>query len=115
MSQQFNEDGTYNKTDWKAGDKITATKLNKIEDAIEAVNDHDISRHQEADARLDVLEAGRVTDKQEINAKVEALEDTVVSNKDAVDLDIYHINIDMTSLDMKIAGLEARIAELENK
>ena len=27
----FNEDGTYNKTEWKAGDKITAVKLNKIE------------------------------------------------------------------------------------
>ena len=102
MSKQFNEDGTYNKTDWKAGDKITATKLNKIEDAIEAVNDHDISRHQEADARLDALEAGVVANKQEIEAKVEALEDTVVSNKDAADLDIYRIDQHMTLLDKKI-------------
>ena len=102
MSKQFNEDGTYNKTDWKAGDKITATKLNKIEDAIEAVNDHDVSRHQEADARLDALEAGVVANKQEIEAKVEALEDTVVSNKDAADLDIYRIDQHMTLLDKKI-------------
>lgn len=102
MSKQFNEDGTYNKTDWKAGDKITATKLNKIEDAIEAVNDHDISRHEEADARLDALEAGVVANKREIEAKVEALEDTVVSNKDAADLDIYRIDQHMTLLDKKI-------------
>ena len=102
MSKQFNEDGTYNKTDWKAGDKITATKLNKIEDAIEAVNDHDISRHEEADARLDALEAGVVANKQEIEAKVDALEDTVVSNKDAADLDIYRIDQHMTLLDKKI-------------
>ena len=102
MTQQFNEDGTYNKTDWKAGDKITATKLNKIEDAIEAVNDHDISRHEEADARLDALEAGVVANKQEIEAKVDALEDTVVSNKDAADLDIYRIDQHMTLLDKKI-------------
>lgn len=102
MTQQFNEDGTYNKTDWKAGDKITATKLNKIEDAIEAVNDHDISRHEEADARLDALEAGVVANKQEIDAKVDALEDTVISNKDAADLDIYRIDQHMTLLDKKI-------------
>ena len=102
MSKQFNEDGTYNKTDWKAGDKITATKLNKIEDAIEAVNNHDISRHQEADARLDALEAGVIANKQEIEAKVDALEDTVVSNKDAADLDIYRIDRHMTLLDKKI-------------
>ena len=102
MSKQFNEDGTYNKTDWKAGDKITATKLNKIEDAIEAVNNNDISRHEEADARLDALEAGVVANKQEIEAKVDALEDTVVSNKDAADLDIYRIDQHMTLLDKKI-------------
>ena len=102
MSKQFNKDGTYNKTDWKAGDKITATKLNKIEDAIEAVNNNDISRHEEADARLDALESGVVANKQEIEAKVEALEDTVVSNKDAADLDIYRIDQHMTLLDKKI-------------
>ena len=102
MSKQFNEDGTYNKTDWKAGDKITATKLNKIEDAIEAVNNNDISRHEEADARLDALEAGVVANKQEIEAKVDALEDAVVSNKDAADLDIYRIDQHMTLLDKKI-------------
>ena len=102
MSKQFNEDGTYNKTDWKAGDKITATKLNKIEDAIEAVNDYDIARHEEADARLDALEASVVANKRNIDAKVDVLEDTVVSNKDAVDLDIYRIDQHMTLLDKKI-------------
>ena len=30
MANMFNEDGTYNKTEWKTGDKITAVKLNKI-------------------------------------------------------------------------------------
>lgn len=123
MSQQFDENGKYIKTDWKAGDKITATKLNKIEDAIEAVNDHDIARHEEADARLDALEAGVVANKQEIEAKIDALEDTVVSNKDATDLDIYRIDQHMTLLDKKIddsvaemnSAIEYRIVELENR
>ena len=52
----FNEDGTYNKTEWKAGDKITAVKLNKIESSLEAINNNDINRHVEADSRLDDLE-----------------------------------------------------------
>lgn len=56
MANMFNEDGTYNKTEWKAGDKITAVKLNKIELSLEAINNNDISRHVEADSRLDDLE-----------------------------------------------------------
>lgn len=80
------------------GDKIRYEyeweKINKT--------NNDGSGYEETDARLDALEAGRVTDKQEINAKVEALEDTVVSNKDATDLDIYRIDQHMTLLDKKI-------------
>ena len=56
MANMFNEDGTYNKTEWKAGDKITAVKLNKIELSLEAINNNDIDRHLEADSRLDDLE-----------------------------------------------------------
>ena len=57
MANMFNEDGTYNKTEWKAGDKITAAKLNKIELSLEAINNNDIDRHVEADSRLDALES----------------------------------------------------------
>ena len=56
MANMFNEDGTYNKTEWKSGDKITAVKLNKIELSLEAINNNDIDRHVEADSRLDILE-----------------------------------------------------------
>ena len=56
MANMFNEDGTYNKTQWKSGDKITAVKLNKIELSLEAINNNDIDRHAEADSRLDDLE-----------------------------------------------------------
>lgn len=56
MANMFNEDGTYNKTEQKAGDKITAVKLNKIELSLEAINNNDIDRHVEADSRLDILE-----------------------------------------------------------
>ena len=70
MANMFNEDGTYNKTEWKAGDKITAVKLNKIELSLEAINNNDIDRYVEADSRLDILE------EQSVNAdsRLDALE-----------------------------------------
>lgn len=36
--ETFNSNGSYNKTDWKNGDTITADKLNKIEDALYEIN-----------------------------------------------------------------------------
>ena len=91
----FDENGKYIKTDWKAGDKITATKLNKIEESIEAVNDNDISRHVEADARLDALEAKDVThDKELTNVK-----NIIADNKAAAELGDYEINSRMTFLE----------------
>ena len=37
--ETFDENGKYNKTDWKDGDLITDGKLNKIEDALDKIND----------------------------------------------------------------------------
>ena len=99
----FDENGKYIKTNWKAGDKITATKLNKIEESIEAVNDNDISRHVEADARLDALEAKDVAhDKEFTNVK-----NTIANNKAAAELGDYEINSRMTFLENELnEGIE---------
>ena len=99
----FDENGKYIKTDWKAGDKITATKLNKIEESIEAVNDNDISRHVEADARLDALEAKDAAhDKELTNIK-----NTIADNKAAAELGDYEINSRMTFLEEELnEGIE---------
>lgn len=91
----FDENGKYIKTDWKAGDKITATKLNKIEESIEAVNDNDISRHVEADARLDALEAKDVAHDKEFTNIKNLIEDA----KDAAELGDYEINSRMQFLE----------------
>ena len=94
----FDENGKYIKTNWKAGDKITATKLNKIEESIEAVNDNDISRHVEADARLDALEAKDVAhDKEFTNVK-----NTIANNKAAAELGDYEINSRMQFLENEL-------------
>lgn len=103
----FDENGKYIKTDWKAGDKITATKLNKIEESIEAVNDNDISRHVEADARLDALEAKDVAhDKEFTNVK-----NTIADNKAAAELGDYEINSRMQFLEDDV---EKAVAEVNN-
>ena len=103
----FDENGKYIKTNWKAGDKITATKLNKIEESIEAVNDNDISRHVEADARLDALEAKDIThDKELTNVK-----NLIADNKAAAELGDYDINSRMQFLEDE---LEEAVAEVNN-
>ena len=99
----FDENGKYIKTNWKAGDKITATKLNKIEESIEAVNDNDISRHVEADARLDALEAKDVAHDKELKNVKNLIEDA----KDAAELGDYEINSRMQFLEEELnEGIE---------
>ena len=97
MANMFNEDGTYNKTEWKPGDKISAGKLNKIELSLEAINNNDINRHVEADSRLDILEE-RMANTPD-NEQMYALEDMVKDNKDAADLALYDINRKIESLE----------------
>lgn len=43
----FDVDGRYNKTDWVTGDRISEGKLNKIEDALDQINQNELS-HKEA-------------------------------------------------------------------
>ena len=38
VGDTFDEDGNYNKTKWETGDRISEGKLNKIEDAIDVIN-----------------------------------------------------------------------------
>lgn len=113
MANMFNEDGTYNKTEWKAGDKITAAKLNKIESSLEAINNNDIDRHVEADSRLDILEE-RMANTPD-NKQMDALEDMVKDNIDAVDLAVYEMNHKIQSLESVNADsrLDALTEELE--
>jgi len=111
MANMFNADGTYNKTNWKAGDKITANKLNKIEESLEAINNNDISRHVEADTRLDALEEQAAGQNEVTNERIEELNDFVLDTKDELDLEIYDINSRMTFLEEE---LNEGITEVNN-
>lgn len=109
MANMFNEDGTYNKTEWKAGDRITAVKLNKIELSLETINNNDIDRHVEADSRLDILEE-RMANTPD-NGQMDALEDMVKDNKDVVDLAMYNINSKIESLENHVDDILSAVSD----
>lgn len=98
MANMFDENGNYNKTEWKPGDRIAAGKLNKIEDALEAINNNDIERHKEADERLDALEE----QKEAVEERFDELEDLVADNKSEVDTAIYEVHSKMDRLETKL-------------
>lgn len=98
MANMFDENGNYNKTEWKPGDRIAAGKLNKIEDALEAINNNDIERHKEADERLDALEE----QKEAVNDRFDELEDLVADNKSEVNTAIYEVHSKMDRLEQEM-------------
>ena len=47
----FDANGNYNKTDWETGDRISEGKLNKIEDALDKINQNEKNTYKELDKR----------------------------------------------------------------
>ena len=69
----FDADGQYNKTDWVTGDRVSEGKLNKIEDAIDKINQNELS-HKEAlnkqmVSNFNVLQA-QIDNLQSIDGKI---------------------------------------------
>lgn len=52
----FDESGVYNKTDWKTGDRISQGKLNKIEDAIDKINQNEKALDKKVATNYNVLQ-----------------------------------------------------------
>ena len=73
VGDTFDANGNYNKTNWKTGDRISQGKLNKIEDAIDKINQNEIADVAALDKRItnnyNVLENNKV-DKNEVNSKI---------------------------------------------
>ena len=71
--KRFDENGNYIKTYWEHGDIITAGKLNKVEDSLEAINANDIQNHIEVNEKIDALvesiDAAEYVTETELNAK----------------------------------------------
>jgi hypothetical protein len=52
VGDTFDANGKYNKTDWKTGDRISEGKLNKIEDAIDKINQNEKNDAKALDKRV---------------------------------------------------------------
>lgn len=79
----FDEDGSYNKTEWYKGDKITSAKLNKIEDAIYEINDNCATKDYVQDIVGDIEFDEYVTE-EELNA-MNYINSTVVTRIEIVE------------------------------
>lgn len=68
----FDANGNYNETNWKTGDRISEGKLNKIEDAIDKINQNEKNDVAALDKRVtnnfNVLENNKA-DKNEVNVE----------------------------------------------
>ena len=52
VGDTFDESGNYNKTNWETGDRISEGKLNKIEDAIDKINENERVNTDALDKRM---------------------------------------------------------------
>ena len=53
VGDTFDENGNYNKTKWETGDRISEGKLNKIEDAIDKINENEVNNTAVLSRRID--------------------------------------------------------------
>ena len=68
VQDTFDSNGQYNKTDWKTGDRISQGKLNKIEDAIDKINQNDKVLDKRVANNFNVLESNKA-DKVDVRLK----------------------------------------------
>lgn len=52
IQETFDDDGQYNKTEWQTGDRISEGRLNKIEDAIHAINTNEITNREDLNRQM---------------------------------------------------------------
>ena len=73
VGDTFDESGNYNKTKWETGDRISEGKLNKIEDAIDKINQNEINDMSVLNRRIDnnfnVLDSTKA-DILDVNSKI---------------------------------------------
>lgn len=124
MSDVFNLDGTYSKTEWKTGDRISSNGLNKIETALDTINNKLESLKETINNQIseDLANLEGVINDQ-ILEKVSNLESTLIDVEETLtELDTKvndRILIDMelkretTQLSEDLANLEEVVNDLE--
>ena len=91
MSDVFNPDGTYSRTEWKTGDRISSNGLNKIETALDTINNK--------------LESLKETINNQISEDLANLEGVINDQ----------ISEKVSNLEEAISNLESTLTELDTK
>jgi hypothetical protein len=94
MSDVFNHDGTYSKTEWKTGDRISSNGLNKIETALDTINN-----------KLESIKETTNNQISELESTLTEL-DTKVNDRILIDMELKRettqLSEDLTELDTKV-------------
>lgn len=69
VGDTFDDNGNYNKTDWKTGDRISQGKLNKIEDALDILNKNGDVLDKRVTTNFNLLNSTKA-DTVDVNSKI---------------------------------------------
>jgi hypothetical protein len=113
VGDTFDEDGNYNKTKWETGDRISEGKLNKIEDAIDKVNQNEKNNTATLSKRIDnnfsVLDATKA-DKTELDVERSRIDNLtqLPSGSTSGDAELMDIRTDVFGVSNTNAGTAVR-------
>ena len=113
VGDTFNEDGNYNKTQWETGDRISQGKLNKIEDAIDKINQNERNDVATLDERItnnfNILESNKV-DKTELDVERSRIDNLtqLPSGSTSGDAELIDIRTDIFGVSNTNAGTAVR-------
>ena len=109
----FDANGNYNKTDWETGDRITEGKLNKIEDALDKINQNEKNDVAALDKRVtnnfNVLDASKA-DKTELDVERSRINNLtkLPSGSTSGDAELIDIRTDIFGVSNTNAGTAVR-------
>ena len=127
----FDDAGEYNVTQWETGDRITEGKLNKIEDALDTLNQNDksldrriVNNYNALTNSFQELSDGVTVDIQEMNDTIDTnfqeMNNTIDTNfqemNDTIDTNFQEMNSTLNgTIDANIQEMNANIQEIRNE
>ena len=113
----FDLNGNYNKTNWETGDRITEKKLNKIEDAIDKINDNEMNDVTALSKRINnnfnVLDSTKA-DIFDVNSKIWSMANMGQDVKEAMTGGSVAVVGENTILNENIVDRQIRMEKLAN-
>ena len=112
----FDDAGEYNVTQWETGDRITEGKLNKIEDALDTLNQNDKSLDRRIVNNYNALTNSFQELSDGVTADIQDMNDTIDTNfqemNNTIDTNFQEIN---NTIDTNFQEMDADIQEIRNE